>query len=150
MTYFAGKCNIWGKPAEYITAEYISGGEKKQNLLLTSGWWGLSRHFHYVPEIMASFFWCLPAWNSGYIIPYFYAFPYLTLLLLDRAYRDDARCSQKYGKHWAKYCEKVGFESRALRTASPCQKKRFSHPCGCFARPDVLLTGVIQFTPLML
>jgi hypothetical protein len=23
--------------------------------------WGLSRHFHYVPEILAAFFWTVPA-----------------------------------------------------------------------------------------
>ena len=34
---------------------------------------------------------------------------YLTILLLDRAYRDDARCASKYGKDWTKYQEKVPY-----------------------------------------
>lgn len=34
-----GKCNIWGKPAEYITAEYTTAdGKTRESLLLVSGW----------------------------------------------------------------------------------------------------------------
>lgn len=101
-----GKCTIWGKPAEFIVASYVTEkGEKKQSLLLTCGWWGLSRHFHYVPEILASFFWTVPVLFSS-AVPYFYVV-YLTVLLTDRAFRDDARCSHKYAKDWSKYCERV-------------------------------------------
>lgn len=31
------------------------------HVLLSTGRWGLSRHFHYVPEILAAFFWTVPA-----------------------------------------------------------------------------------------
>ena len=47
----------------------------------------------------AAFLWCLPA-GAGRALPYFYFFPFLTLLLLDRAFRDDARCAAKYGAAW--------------------------------------------------
>lgn len=100
-----GKCNVWGKPAEYITATYKTEKGTNTSLLLLSGWWGLARHFHYVPEIMASFFWSVPA-LFDYFMPYFYVL-YLMLLLTDRAFRDDARCKSKYGVHWDKYCERV-------------------------------------------
>ena len=40
-------------------------GEKKTSLLLASGWWGVARHFHYLPEISASFFWTAPALFGG-------------------------------------------------------------------------------------
>jgi protein-S-isoprenylcysteine O-methyltransferase Ste14 len=40
------------------------------------------------------------------ILPGFY-FLFLTGLLVDRAYRDDARCADKYGKYWKQYCAKV-------------------------------------------
>ena len=43
--------------ASYQTSE----GEEKKSLLLASGWWGISRHFHYIPEIAAAFFWTVPA-----------------------------------------------------------------------------------------
>ncbi|WZY93426.1 hypothetical protein YC2023_065755 [Brassica napus] len=39
-----GECSI---VATYKT----TASETKTSLLLTSGWWGLARHFHYVPEI---------------------------------------------------------------------------------------------------
>jgi len=101
-----GKCTVWGKPAEYITAKYTTAeGEKRESLLLLSGWWGWSRHWHYVPELTASFFWSC---GSGFthFMPFFYTF-YLTILLFDRSVRDDVRCRQKYGKDWEKYCARV-------------------------------------------
>ena len=73
-----------------------------------AGWWGLARHFHYLPELAAAFFWCLPA-GAARALPYFYFFPFLTLLLLDRAFRDDARCAAKYGAAWAQYCKAVPY-----------------------------------------
>jgi 7-dehydrocholesterol reductase len=69
---------VWGRPAQVITAPYVTAtGERKVSLLLCSGWWGvavrccrahldspppscadpfhfpsplLQRHFHYIPE----------------------------------------------------------------------------------------------------
>ena len=101
-----GKCKIWGGEAEYIVAHYTTeSGEKKSSLLLTNGWWGMARHIHYIPEILASVFWCVP-YQTAHPIAYFYPF-YLTILLFDRAWRDDKRCADKYGKYWDQYCEKV-------------------------------------------
>ncbi|GLD95750.1 hypothetical protein PINS_up004428 [Pythium insidiosum] len=101
-----GKCLIWGKKPEYIVAKYVTEkGESKTSLLLTCGWWGISRHFHYVPEILASFFWTVPVGFSN-AVPYFYV-TYLVVLLTDRAFRDDARCEHKYKQDWKKYCERV-------------------------------------------
>ncbi|KAM7513751.1 hypothetical protein LguiA_003334 [Lonicera macranthoides] len=107
-----GKCLIWGKAPSKIVASYTTtSGETKSSLLLTSGWWGLSRHFHYVPEISAAFFWTVPA-LFNHFLPYFYVV-FLTILLLDRAKRDDDRCrsnkAQRYGKYWKLYCEKVPY-----------------------------------------
>ncbi|KAF2309209.1 hypothetical protein GH714_001181 [Hevea brasiliensis] len=94
-----GKCTVWGKAPSKIVASYTtSSGETKSSLLLTSGWWGLSRHFHYVPEILAAFFWTVPA-LFNHFLPYFYVI-FLTILLFDRAKRDDDRCRSKYGKYW--------------------------------------------------
>lgn len=101
-----GKSLIWGKAPQFIVAKYVTEtGETKQSLLLTSGWWGLARHFHYVPEILAALCWTLPVGGSSGV-PYFYVI-YLTVLLTDRAFRDDARCSHKYANDWKKYCERV-------------------------------------------
>src|SRR5690606_12124392 len=57
-----GACLVWRRTPSLIEAVYqTQNGETKQSLLLTSGWWGLSRHFHYIPEILGAFFWALPA-----------------------------------------------------------------------------------------
>lgn len=104
-----GKCTIWGKKPHLITARYCTDeGEHKQNILLASGWWGISRHFHYIPEIAGAFFWTVPALFTHFS-PYFYVC-FLTLLLLDRAYRDDHRCAIKYGEDWQTYCQKVPYK----------------------------------------
>ncbi|KAF8090773.1 hypothetical protein N665_0467s0003 [Sinapis alba] len=103
-----GKCSVWGKAPSKIVATYTTtAGETKTSLLLTSGWWGLARHFHYVPEISSAFFWTVPALFNNFL-PYFYVI-FLTILLFDRAKRDDDRCRSKYGKYWKLYCEKVKY-----------------------------------------
>ena len=109
-----GKCKIWGQDPRYITASYTTEkGEKRSSLLLASGWWGVARHFHYVPEILGAFLWSVPAgWKGSFLatfLAYFYVF-FLTPLLFDRAFRDDARCRDKYGKHWDKYCQLVPYK----------------------------------------
>jgi len=102
-----GKCLIWGKVPDKIVAEYQTGSnEMKKSLLLVGGWWSVSRHFHYIPEILASLCWSLPAWNSAFVAPYFYT-TYLTILLIDRSYRDDDRCAKKYGTYWSEYRSRV-------------------------------------------
>lgn len=101
-----GKQKIWGKEPDYVRARYVTkDGEERSSLLLCSGWWGLARHFHYIPEIAASFFWCVPALFT-HPLPFFYPV-YLTILLFDRAWRDDARCADKYKASWDEYCDKV-------------------------------------------
>jgi 7-dehydrocholesterol reductase len=110
-----GKCDVWGSPAKIIRAKYeveLANGKKdvRNSLLLASGWWGLARHFHYVPEILAAFCWSLPAGlhtlstpsSLLWFIPFFYVI-FLTILLLDRAFRDSARCESKYGKYYEEY-----------------------------------------------
>lgn len=103
-----GKCNIWGSPAQYITAVYKdSDGNSHESILLTSGWWGLSRHFHYIPEILAALCWSCTA-KLHHLMPYLYVI-FLSLLLLHRAFRDDARCREKYSAFWTEYCDKVKY-----------------------------------------
>lgn len=104
-----GQCKVWGKKPELTVANYITEkGEHKQNILLSSGWWGISRHFHYIPEILAAFFWSAPALFDNFL-PYFYVV-FLTILLVNRAYRDDQRCALKYGDDWNSYCKKVPYK----------------------------------------
>lgn len=107
-----GQCTFWNSKQQpnHIVAKYTTtNGEIKTSLLLVDGYWRYSRHFHYVPEILASFFWSCPAWNTGLIGPYFYVI-YLTILLTDRAYRDDHRCQMKYTTYWDDYCQTVPYK----------------------------------------
>ncbi len=101
-----GQTLIWGKRPEVIHAEYeTADGKTHQSLLLVSGYWSLSRHFHYVPELILALAWSLPAGGSRFL-PYFYL-TFLTILLVDRAGRVDLRCRTKYGLFWDEYCRRV-------------------------------------------
>ena len=103
-----GKCTIWGKPARYILAPYATTDSKQQvSFLLASGWWGLSRHFNYVGDLLNALSYCL-ACGFGHVLPYFYIV-FMLCLLIHRSYRDDVRCRQKYGVYWEKYCEIVPY-----------------------------------------
>jgi len=105
-----GECLIWGSKPNKIVAEYTTDkGELRKSILLVSGWWSISRHFHYVPEILAALCWSLPSLNTAFVAPYFYV-TFLTILLVDRAFRDDDRCSKKYGEYWHAYCKKVPYK----------------------------------------
>ncbi|CAJ2656548.1 unnamed protein product [Trifolium pratense] len=54
-----------------------------------------------------AFFWTVPA-LFNHFLPYFYVI-FLTILLFDRAKRDDDRCRTKYGKYWKLYCDRVPY-----------------------------------------
>ncbi len=104
-----GDYRIWGHRAKIINAEYTDkNGEKHSSILLVDGWWGISRHFHYVGEILGALCWSLPALFTNFM-PYFYVF-YLTILLFHRAKRDDVKCRLKYGKYWEEYCKAVPYK----------------------------------------
>lgn len=97
---------IWGRPPEMIEAIYTTGdGKQRRSILLASGWWGVARHVNYVFELLLALCWSIVA-GFGAAMPYVY-FLFLTVLLVDRAYRDEIRCSSKYGKYYEEYCRMV-------------------------------------------
>ncbi|XP_052257037.1 uncharacterized protein LOC127862105 [Dreissena polymorpha] len=101
-----GDCLVWGRKPDLIRAKYrIECGEVRESILLASGWWGLSRHFHYIPEILLSFFWTVTT-GFEYVLPYTYVIV-LVILLTHRSFRDEQKCSMKYGVYWQEYCTKV-------------------------------------------
>lgn len=101
-----GATTVWGRVPETIPARYrTADGEERENLLLASGYWGLARHFHYVPELVLAACWTIPA-GLTHLLPWLY-FVFLAILLVDRAGRDDARCAAKYGEAWDEYRRRV-------------------------------------------
>lgn len=104
-----GQCLIWGRRAEVIRAEYrLENGQMKTSILLVSGYWGIARHFHYIPELGLAFLWSSPA-MFRHVMPYSY-FIWLVILLIHRTFRDDTKCSHKYGKYWDEYCRRVPYK----------------------------------------
>lgn len=104
-----GKCLIWGKPAKVIRAQYVlESGDKRESILLASGWWGVARHFHYVPELLLAFFWTVPAGFEN-LMPYSYVI-FLFILLTHRTFRDDEKCGAKYTTFWETYCKHVPYK----------------------------------------
>ena len=75
--------------------------------MLLSGFWGLARHMNYVFEIMLATCWSLPAAHYG-VVPFAYVI-FLTILLVHRTFRDEEKCSAKYGDGWKQYCQIVPY-----------------------------------------
>ncbi|KAN0079912.1 Ergosterol biosynthesis ERG4/ERG24 [Tylopilus felleus] len=88
------------KNLKYMTTE-------KGSKLLTSGWWGRSRHPNYFGDLLMALAWSLP---TGFETPitYFYV-TYFAVLLIHRQRRDDENCEKKYGKDWEKYKQLVPY-----------------------------------------
>jgi 7-dehydrocholesterol reductase len=104
-----GNCKIWGRKPEVIHATYrLENGDRHQSLLLVSGFWGLARHFHYVPEMVLAFLWTVPALFQN-LLPFSYLIS-LFFLLLHRTYRDDLVCKNKYKEHWDEYVCRVPYK----------------------------------------
>ena len=104
-----GDTTVWGRPPRILLGRYRThDGVERENLLLVSGYWGLARHFHYLPELLLALCWALPAGGANFV-PYFY-FIFLSVLLFDRARRDDKRCAAKYGATWEEYQRLVPYK----------------------------------------
>jgi 7-dehydrocholesterol reductase len=104
---FRSSGKVFGvKSPRFVTARYrLDDGVERRNRMLVSGWWGMARHINYVWELTAAFLWTCPAGFDNFL-PYFY-FAFLTILLVDRQYRDELRMRKKYGGDWDKVCKLV-------------------------------------------
>lgn len=85
---------IWGAPPRLL------GGK-----LLVSGWWGVGRKINYAGELTVYFAIAATAGLASvrpFLVPL-----WLLGLLVHRAWRDEQRCSAKYGPLWREYCAAV-------------------------------------------
>jgi len=89
---------IWGEKPEFIKTEHGT-------LLLTSGWWGISRHSNYLGDWLMGLSWSFTC-GFGRWLPYFYPL-YFAGLLIHREWRDAKHCRAKYGADWEQYTSKV-------------------------------------------
>lgn len=99
------RCKVWGGQARVIRARLTSGkGVERESLLLVNGYWGISRHFHYVPELILAASWSAPQLLAADVMPLPFAYlAFLFGLLMHRTFRDDEKCSAKYGAYWIEY-----------------------------------------------
>jgi hypothetical protein len=89
----------------YVETKYLQ--TKVGTKLITSGWWGMSRHINYFGDWLMALSYSLPC-GFATPIPYFYPI-YFAILLLHRERRDDHKCRTKYGEDWEKYCKLVKY-----------------------------------------
>ncbi|RWW19738.1 hypothetical protein GW17_00016189 [Ensete ventricosum] len=87
--YICWGCLVWvpsiyTSPGMYLVNHPVNLGTQVNNL------WGVSRHFHYVPEILAAFFWSV-------------FLQQLFVLMITTMY------CYRYGKYWKMYCNKVPY-----------------------------------------
>jgi 7-dehydrocholesterol reductase len=99
---------IEGEPVEFMVCPYkTSDNTIYESKLLLSGWWGMCRHANYTGDLMLSLAYS-QACGTEHIFPYFYII-FLTILLLHRTMRDEAKCAEKYGDNWTNYCKRVPY-----------------------------------------
>jgi len=100
---------IWGEKAKFLKVSFLtSDGVSRSSNLLTSGYWGWSRHFNYFGDLIFSFSTCA-ACHFSHALPFFYIFN-MCVLLLWRIERDHTRCKQKYKEKWDEYCRLVPYK----------------------------------------
>ena len=80
----------------------------EKHSLLTSGFWGKSRHINYFGEMLMA---CGVALSVGYPnVPWVWLHPlYLVAFLFARQADDDKICKAKYGELWDRYKEKAKY-----------------------------------------
>lgn len=110
---------------------------KTGSRLITSGWWGISRHINYFGDWIQAWPYSLPTGMAGYMILSpgthaegaltmsdgreiiqgeakgwgmvftYFYVVYFAVLLVHRSGRDDEKCHRKYGADWEKYRKTV-------------------------------------------
>ena len=104
-----------GLAANRLMAKIAAGRDKPRGFFVVGASEAASllapepvRLLPHVPEVLAAFFWTVPALFSD-VLAYFYVI-FLAILLTDRAFRDDNRCAMKYGADWDEYKKRVPYK----------------------------------------
>lgn len=85
----------------------VSRLECGKGVLLTDGWYKYARKIHYTADTLMALLWGL---SCGFhsIWPYVY-FGFFAGMISHRCYRDECRCSVKYGETWVEYTKRVPY-----------------------------------------
>ncbi|VDM39243.1 unnamed protein product, partial [Toxocara canis] len=103
-----GHAKIWGKDPYFITAKFKrDNGEVATNLILGSGWWGLSRHLNYAIEWLTFASWSILPGSTTFL--HYLPLIFLAIFLWTRMMRDESRCLAKYGHSWIQHTNRVPF-----------------------------------------
>ena len=97
--------------SKYFLFGFIKQDTIPGTRILSSGFWGMARHFNYFGEILQGLALALPGFllAKSYfqmIAPMLYPVYYI-ILFVTRQIDDDAVCKAKYGEKWDLYCKKV-------------------------------------------
>ncbi|CAK9096325.1 unnamed protein product [Durusdinium trenchii] len=78
---------------------------KEGSMLLTSGYWGLARHFNYIGDLTMCIGWAVACYDPSSPFPWLPISYCIYFWLMDchRCWRDEVRCSKKYGADWDRY-----------------------------------------------
>mmetsp|Transcript_53884 Transcript_53884/g.66038 ORF Transcript_53884/g.66038 Transcript_53884/m.66038 type:complete len:537 (-) Transcript_53884:140-1750(-) len=90
-------------------AEFIK--TKEGSILLTSGYWGLARHFNYIGDLTMCIGWAVGCYSPTSPFPWLPISYCIYFWLMDchRCWRDEVRCSKKYGPDWDRYKQVVPY-----------------------------------------
>jgi delta14-sterol reductase len=108
------KALVWGRKPEILgeRCKYSKLNYHVNNwcIVLVSGWWGLASHINYLGDLILAVSYAAPCGllRHASFIPWFYPI-YLFTLLIHRDWRDDKKCSEKYGKLWQQYRKRVPY-----------------------------------------
>ncbi|KAF4712114.1 C-24(28) sterol reductase [Perkinsus olseni] len=76
--------------------------------LLIDGWYKYARKIHYAADWTMAGVWALSCGTVSCLLPFVH-WMFFTCMIIQRYFRDNARCQQKYGKDWDRYCQIVPY-----------------------------------------
>ncbi|EAQ90721.1 hypothetical protein CHGG_02656 [Chaetomium globosum CBS 148.51] len=116
--------------------------------ILADGWYGMARKVHYTCDVYFATTWGLiTGFNSPF--PWFYPV-FFTVMIAHRAWRDIARCREKYGAAWTQYEKQVPYLFIPLVPLNelPNTPRAQEQRCTTVPRDKDVITSAVRLLPL--